>query len=148
MIDNFVLYSKHWYKRSNNIWADIKKCLEADEYLPDDKADMLSIIINHFAPLLQHNGSEYYTRELIFGVTPEQCWKYGYYTKEAKWIKGGKEYDELPDYDYMTAVLYYFMSNVSSMEISKIGKLKKPLNTVLEFSSIDTKNRIKETWGE
>jgi hypothetical protein len=32
-LSNCVLYRLHWYERSNDIWGDLKKCIEADGYL-------------------------------------------------------------------------------------------------------------------
>lgn len=32
-LSNCVLYRLHWYERSDDIWGDLKKCIEADGYL-------------------------------------------------------------------------------------------------------------------
>ena len=32
-LSNCVLYFMHWYERSNDIWGDLKKCIEVDGYL-------------------------------------------------------------------------------------------------------------------
>lgn len=47
-LNNVVLYSKGWYKTSNDIWADIKYMLDLDGYCPGTKNDILTIMIVSF----------------------------------------------------------------------------------------------------
>lgn len=46
-LSNCVLYRLHWYEMSNDIWADLKNCVEADGYLGAimDKWDVARLII-------------------------------------------------------------------------------------------------------
>ena len=45
---NVVLYAKGWYKKSDDIWEDLKKILEFDNYTPFTKMDVYSIIVTAF----------------------------------------------------------------------------------------------------
>ena len=47
-LTNVVLYAKGWYKKSDDIWEDLKKILELDNYTPFTKIDIYSIIATAF----------------------------------------------------------------------------------------------------
>ena len=47
-LTNVVLYAKGWYKKSDDIWEDLKKILELDNYTPFTKTDIYSIIVDAF----------------------------------------------------------------------------------------------------
>ena len=112
-----VLYAKHWYKRSKDIWADIKKCLTADGFSGDifDKNDCLNILVNALEKLVK--GKDRQIQAILFGIRPEACWRYGYYTKEHAWaLRTLKEGEELPDYNQDVAIVYYCFSHFMSLD--------------------------------
>ena len=47
-LTNVVLYAKGWYKTTDNIWEDLKKILELDDYTPFSNNDIYSILISSF----------------------------------------------------------------------------------------------------
>jgi hypothetical protein len=54
-LQHVVLYSKHWYKRTD-IWNDLRKCLTADGYCGEvfTNNDCVSIILNQLERLLEY----------------------------------------------------------------------------------------------
>jgi hypothetical protein len=131
-LKHIALYSRHNYKHSSDIWADIKKCLEADDYTPRNRFDMIEIISRNVAPLFSPKGIEEYTVELLDSTYPHNCWKCGYYTKGHEWA--GFESSEV-EYDYLTAVLYFFLSKLQRTTASDLGGLPEADKKVLPIWS-------------
>lgn len=108
-LTNVVLYAKGWYKKSDDIWEDLKKILEFDNYTPFTKMDVYSIIVTAF-----QESNIYRITELKNGIHPDNCWKYGYYCKEnLSWA--GKD-TKIHEYDMPTAFIYYVMSNLRLLD--------------------------------
>lgn len=107
-LTNVVLYAKGWYKKTDNIWEDLRKILELDDYTPFDKMDVYSIILSRFQESNIYRITE--LKEVLNGIHPNNCWKYGYYTKESEqWAgKGAK----IHEYDMPTAFVYYVLSSL------------------------------------
>jgi len=105
-LTNLVLYAKGWYKITDNVWDDLLKILKLDDYVPNDKSDILSIVINAFEKFDIQSSN---LREVLFGISPTECWKVGYYVKGHKWVKDA---DKLPEYDLHTAIIYYVLSHL------------------------------------
>lgn len=111
-LTNVVLYAKGWYKKSDDVWEDLKKILELDDYSPYDKMDVYNII------LIAVQNSNIYRwielREVLNGIHPSNCWKYGYYTKKnCSWVNDN---ENLPEYDMPTAFIHYILSNLSQLD--------------------------------
>lgn len=143
-----ALYAKHWYKRTD-IVEDVKKCLEADNYTPFTTFDVINILISNVSPILIKNHDiTYYTRELINSIDSKECWKCGYYTKDHSWIYTEKEKENLPDYNYYIAIIYYFLSALSCMDIKELGGFDGiiPNKSVLPLSEDVTKAKIKSVF--
>lgn len=107
-LSHLVLYAKGWYKKSDDVWEDLKKILELDNYSPFDKVDVYSIIISSLS------DKEFYPRfielrEVLNGIHPDNCWKYGYYIKGNPWQSNPTK---LVEYDMPTAFIYYILSNL------------------------------------
>jgi len=108
-LTNVVLYAKGWYKQTDDVFADLIKVLELDNYSPFDKMDVYSIIISATQNSQLYRWTE--LKEVLNGIHPGNCWKYGYYTKDnASWTTTPKE--QLPEYDMPTAFIYYVLSNL------------------------------------
>jgi len=101
ILSHTVLYAKGWYKKTNDIWEDLKAILVLDGYQPDTKANILGILVYRFNDLKIHQTS---LPEVLVGIHPNNCWKSNYITKEHCPISNA------PDYDMPTAVVYYIMS--------------------------------------
>ncbi len=107
-LTNLVLYAKGWYLKSDDIWQDLIKILELDNYTPFDKLDVYSIIISAVQESKLYRWTE--LKEVLNGIHPLNCWKYGYYTNSnCDWIKESKTF---PEYDMPTAFIYYTLSNL------------------------------------
>jgi hypothetical protein len=126
-LSNLVLYAKGWYHKTDDVWVDLFKILELDDYTPFTKEDIFSIIVSS----LEKTNFEYRfndLKEVLFGIYPSECWKVGYYVKEnSNWSNKPKE--ELPDYDMPTAFIYYVLSNLRFLSnehwIPKVPQYKK-----------------------
>jgi hypothetical protein len=107
-LTNVVLYAKGWYKITDDVWEDLKKILELDNYSPFNKWDVYSILLTAVQDSNIYRWSE--LKEVLNGIHPKNCWKYGYYVKEnAEWA--GKDII-IHEYDIPTAFVYYVISNL------------------------------------
>jgi hypothetical protein len=107
-LTNVVLYAKGWYLQTDDIWDDLKKILVLDDYTPFNKMDIYSIILNAVQESNIYRWTE--LTQILNGVHPANCWKYGYYVKENEsWA--GKDV-KIHDYDLPTAFIYYVLSNL------------------------------------
>lgn len=108
-----TLYAKGWYKKSDNVWDDLMEILKLDDYTPFSKGDVYNILLNN----VQRYDSRWTDlREVMIGIHPNECWKYGYYVKNnANW-SNGKSVNELPDYDMPTAFIKYVLSNLRDLD--------------------------------
>lgn len=117
-LKNVVLYCKGHYQRSGDVWADLKKCLEADDYAPETNSDVLGIMGARAAKLVlsQYSSPETALIEMLSDIAPWNTWKVGYYHKDSPkfiWANVDSKIEELPEYDYREAVLRAYMSRVS-----------------------------------
>ena len=114
-LTNVVLYAKGWYKKSDDIWEDLKKILELDNYTPFTKIDIYSIIVTAFQESNIYRITE--LEQVLNGIHPNNCWKYGYYCKNyLSWSSNNVEKENLPDYDLATAFIYYVISNLRFLD--------------------------------
>lgn len=124
-LSHLTLYAKGWYLRTDNIWEDLIKILELDNYTAFTKNDVYSIISGRFSEF-DHRTSK--LQQVLYGIHPNECWKYGYYTKDNEHWFHRIDVD-LPKYDMPTAFLYYVLSNLRDLEtknwIVKIPKYTK-----------------------
>ena len=109
-LSHLVLYAKGWYKHTDNVWEDLIKILELDDYTPFNKMDVYSIISGKFQEF-EHRSSE--LKEVLNGIHPNQCWKFGYYTNTCDLVEN---YKSLPDYDMPTAFIYYVLSSLRFLD--------------------------------
>lgn len=114
-LTNLVLYAKGWYKKTDNIWEDLIKILELDNYTPFDKMDVYSIIINSVQNCNQYRWTE--LKEVLNGIHPSNCWKFGYYVKENE--SWARKDTKIHEYDMPTAFIYYVLSNLRFIDKDK-----------------------------
>ena len=112
-LSHTVLYAKNWYKCTGDVFDDLKKILELDGYTPFTNGDVFSILVNNIE---RFDYREFELRQILTGIHPKECWKVGYYTNEHTWIK---DFETYPEYDYTTAVIYYILSTLRSLETGK-----------------------------
>jgi hypothetical protein len=112
-LTNVVLYAKGWYLESDDIWEDLKNVLKLDDYTPLTKGDVYNILLNATQESKIYRWTE--LREVMNGIHPSNCWKFGYYVKENHgW--SNKDINDLPDYNVETAFIYYLMSNLRFLD--------------------------------
>lgn len=108
-LSHTVLYAKGWYKKSEDVFEDLKKILDIDGYTPFTKGDVLNILLSK-AERFDHQAFD--LRAMVIGLHPKEIWKASYYTEDNNWITNGKN---LPRYDYETAVVYYVLSTLRNL---------------------------------
>lgn len=128
-------YAKKHYIRTDNIWADLKLCLQADDYTPGTDSDILGIISTNMYPLLITD--EHTLSEFMKYCAPDKTWEIGYWTKQTPeiWLQKftSDEKQRLPEYDYWTAVLYSFMFILRFCDREKLGVEKLPESRIPEL---------------
>lgn len=138
-LKHFALYAKKWYAQSDDIWADVKKCLEADQYTPFDRMDIISIVHRNVCRINKKNVEDF-VFAMIQEIHPNNCWKFGYYTEDHQWEnnKGCTV-----KYDYETAILYYYKSIVNMSDRKVLGELNiRPDANVLPLREDITEESI------
>lgn len=121
-LSHLTLYAKGWYQKSDDIWNDLKEILKLDDYTPFTNYDVYSIILNSFQNFNNHRSTE--LREVLNGIHPNNCWKYGYFVKDNhEW--SNDKIEDLPDYDMQTAFVYYVLSSLRFLE-SNLWEIKTP----------------------
>ena len=106
-LSHVILYAKGWYLRTDNIFEDLKKILALDNYSPFSDLDVYLILLNEVQESKGYRWTE--LREVLNGIYPQNCWRYGYYVKDTySWSDKPKE--GLPDYDMPTAFIHYVLS--------------------------------------
>jgi hypothetical protein len=115
-----ALYAKNWYKRSDNIWDDMKKLLTADGYYGDSmvKEDIITVVSNHCFALDDHS---FQISTFINSMIPSYTWKFGYYHKDVHSLFNLN--NETNEYDYFEAVLRYCLSGLVCVEIKLLPEL-------------------------
>lgn len=121
VLDHMVLYCKHWYKRSDEMWKDLRRCMRVDSiYAPETKSDVAYVMLqicSEFADRIWHgslfNNVADFHNNVMERFTQNTC--LGVYGRE--------------DYDYNDAVI----------DLCRIA---------LEFTSNDAFDRILRPSGK
>jgi len=137
-LQHVVLYAKNWYKRSNDFWKDINKCLEADGYSSDwfRPNDCARVILNQFERLPKKGNFSLY--DFLMEIEEQNCWKIGYYTKKHTWVSSDKEYD------MQEAIVRYCLSSFLMLDNEEWEVCKPDYKKVLPVGSKDSLKRAKE----
>jgi len=96
-LKHVILYAKGWYMKSDDIWADLRKCITADDYSGEFFTDRecAELLLRQLERLSNRHFNGAAT--IIFETTEDNSWKYGYYTKGnangVNSIKSDKPYD-------------------------------------------------------
>ena len=140
-LQHVVLYGKHWYERSDDFWADIKKCLTADGYYGEsmDNNDAANIILKQFERLPPRRDNS--ISSVVFGIMEHEVWKCGYYTKHCTWVK---DHDKLPDYDVLHAIVSYCLSGFCNLQSELWTPIPPDTKKVLPLRKDLTKKDVKE----
>jgi hypothetical protein len=121
-LSHLTLYAKGWYQKSDDIWNDLKEILKLDDYTPFTNYDVYSIILNSFQNFNNQRSTE--LKEVLNGIHPNNCWKYGYFVKDNhQWFND--KIEDLPNYDMQTAFIYYVLSSLRFLE-SDLWEVKTP----------------------
>lgn len=111
------LYAKHWYKRSDDVFADLKKILEHRNGV-EAKHISNGVVVSSLAGIARDiisespNTNEF--TEFVNDVHPANCWKIGY-TLKSRFPNSPDALDE--EYDYYKAVVYKILSMISMITV-------------------------------
>lgn len=133
-LKHFALFAKGHYawpkentEHNEKMWDCVKSALCADDYQPQTKEDIINILISNIAQYGKKNKVDD-AMDFVNAIHPQNCYKIGYFTTDFFLARG---YVKRIKYDYMTAVLYYYISKVRFMQKKNFGKLPKPDARVL-----------------
>lgn len=153
-LSHTALYAKGWYKRFNpkstkrkTIWCDLRQTLSADGYQGElmTEHDIMAVILHRCQEYIDSNDFANLV-SLIDGIKPENCWKYGFYTKEYvrdcwMFIKDReKMLMELPDWSMNEAVVWYCLSSMARLDRTRLEPDIKPSPEVLPLA-----NKVKDS---
>ena len=116
-LSHVVLYAKGWYLRTEDKWEDLKKILELDGYTPFSNGHVYSILVRAFGGF-DFRATE--LSEILIGIHPYECWKYGYYTKNCTWLAS---HETLPTYKMEDAILHYILSTLQELNDNRWNKV-------------------------
>ena len=129
---NIAKYSKNHYQYTGNIWYDLALCLQADDYGPffgyshnpdktpqqecyDRRKNIANLIMTKIDPYMP----EYSRRDLMSNISPDECWRIGYYTDG--WRDLTIDNEPLPAYDYWEAVARAYISSIKMLNFEELG---------------------------
>ena len=117
-LSHVTLYAKKWYKRSENIYDDLRKCLTADGYSGEiySDTDVLMKLLNEAESLIE-TPSKLFNFHL--DIQESQCWRFGYYTK-CNFASVGDA-----DYDQNIAIIYWCLDKLNNLNHNEF-LIKKP----------------------
>jgi hypothetical protein len=100
---HLYLYAKYWYKRTDNIVADLKPYIARIIGLDTEQIKEDSIIYWLFKLVSQHYDWNLEMTELLSDLDPNNVWRVGY-PNEKK-------------YDYQTAIIYKLVSMLNMVQV-------------------------------
>lgn len=147
-LSHTVLYAKGWYKKTDDIFEDLKRILQYDNYEPFTKSDVISILVRNY-----EDSFNFKLLNFLSDIHFENCWKFSYWVKNSYQSNLILKETDLPEYDYYTAIVYKILSafrDLSSEEwIIKTPKYSKTekrpdnisLQTVIERFNYKSKSK-------
>ena len=94
-LSHTVLYAKGWYKKSDDVFEDLKEILRLDDYTPFSKKDVFTILITEFENSIMFDGR---LGKFLTEIHPDNAWMY---------LKRNEEYD------YITVIVKRILSKLS-----------------------------------
>lgn len=150
-LKHVVLYAKHWYEHTDNIWNDLVSMLESDGYQGAFIGDSEKQIKNRVCSLLLNQmqripltGNARTLSNFYELIKECNCWKFGYYTKNNGFFKNPE--DATIEYDYDEAVARYCLSQFCSLDKTQWEVCKPDYKTHKKPKGI-THKRVKEIFG-
>src|ERR1035437_2711473 len=142
-----VLYAKHWYKHSQDIWADIKKCLSADGYSGEyfNEGDCVSVILHRYEDLTK--GRDCILTDTIFAIQPHNTWRFGYYTKGNSLWFTRDDAKELPEYSVNEAIVRFCLSHFAGLDEEQWNVGAPDFKNCLPKADDVTNKKVKEMFG-
>lgn len=107
-LTNIVWYAKGHYKRSENHFEDLKKCLEADGYTPMNNDDVMMLLVARLEDVMPEKVTGF---QLLHGMK-EYDWRF--------------KISEVKDYTYKDLVVQYCMGKIMFLHKDKWYSDKEP----------------------
>jgi hypothetical protein len=100
-LGHVALYAKGWYRKTDDIFSDLRKILEFDDYTPYTNSDVVVILLRNYEQSIKIRLIDF-----VNEIHPLSCWKVGYYPNEGNFRKTDG------DYDLYKALIYKILSDV------------------------------------
>lgn len=148
-LNHVAWYIKDWYKTSDDmegIYDDLRKCITADGYSGDmfSNTDIHQFLLSKCEEILPHR----FTASVVISeISPDNCWKYGYYTKNMNSLFKSvmqRNDDDLPQWNMSDAVTMYCLSEIRQIESKDLDMSDPPRKDVLPFRRGITEKNTRE----
>jgi hypothetical protein len=118
---HIYLYAKNHYQKGD-VWEDMRKIVAYKFKLKEDLISNQDIILAVTTIIRKHKefSQEQIFYEFLIDISPESCWKTGYYTVDKypelfNKSRLPRNYEE--QYDYWTAVLFKGLSIINMLRV-------------------------------
>jgi len=149
-LSHLCLYAKGWYQKTNDIVKDLQIVLSLDGFSGDlfSKREIASFMISKCEKI---DIVHFSTSKVVAGLEPSQTFKTGYvHNLTPKYFV--REDEQLQDYDYCLAIIYYCLSGLSMLDNEKwvrdvpiYGKgLEKPEHITQSYIDSNFKDIIRD----
>ena len=129
---NIAKYSKNHYQYTGNIWYDLALCLQADDYGPyfghshkpgitpqEECFNHRKIIAELIVSKLQPYIPQHRQTDLLGDISPQDCWRVGYYTNLYPYSPTVQKIS--PEYEYWQAVVRAHLSIIALTSYEELG---------------------------
>jgi hypothetical protein len=115
-LTHVTLYAKGWYRKSNDLLADLKHCLKVD-YLVSalSKQDVAMILIHNLKDSDFGKTFKMGLDSMLNDISPENSYSVGYYHKDTPCLFSRVNEVSEP-YDYWMAVIHTCLIRIQCME--------------------------------
>lgn len=145
-LQHTVLYAKGWYKRSKDIWADLRKVLNADDYSADimKNGELAMLLLHRLEALKNPNVKSVAT--VISAIEPHNCWTYGYFCQGSPTLLSRKD-EVWPEYDRSEAIVRYCLSIFGNLKFDEWNPCKPDFKVLPRKNGV-TDASLKEHFSE
>ena len=130
-------YAKNHYRRTNDLFADLKLCLQKDDYTPEDERDVLGILTANIPKFIFKNrDAAWVLTQVRDACHPKLTSRHGYYHKDDnrsdRERKEGGEINNQP-YNFDKALVRYLLSELAFTDMVTLGLKDLPEQCIPEL---------------
>lgn len=105
-LSHLMLYTRGWYKQTEDLFEDLKLVLELDGYQPDTKQNIMFIIVNCYGKYIDIDLVDF-----LNDIQESQSFRIGHYTNN----NSNPENPYNVEYDINTAIIRKILSDIRFM---------------------------------